>query len=89
MHNVLTSFLVFSLFNSAHGAGETIRGTINDTLDGVGKGIAGDGTSTKNADGLNSRSGQATSSEDHGSVIQSGKEEFRSGVSSIENAGNK
>ena len=81
------SFTALSIFNAGHGAGETIRGTINDTLDKFGDGLASDGTSNSDSSRLNKLQDSNHAPQDHANVVEKGKEEFQAGVNSMSNAG--
>lgn len=76
---LLTSHSI-SIFNAGHGAGETIRGTINDTLDQFGKGVTSGGSQ-------NTNTVQTASGENHASTVEKGKQEFNQGVNDLSNTG--
>ncbi|BGP19448.1 hypothetical protein JCM10213v2_007538 [Rhodosporidiobolus nylandii] len=59
------------------GAGEAIRGTINDTLDGLGDGVAGRQHGT-----VESRSSASTGE----TVAQKGEREFKEGIAHVQGA---
>ncbi|GAA95334.1 uncharacterized protein L969DRAFT_15197 [Mixia osmundae IAM 14324] len=65
---------VKGLFNTIHGAGETIRGTINSTLDGLGDGVA-QRESGSAASRTEAQSGDST--------VQKGQAEFKQGLSDM------
>ncbi|UZJ53096.1 hypothetical protein CBS101457_002416 [Exobasidium rhododendri] len=80
--------VIKGIFSAGHGAGETIRGTINNTLDSFGDGIASDGkttgTDTKRAQNLEN-SGHAP--QNHANTVETGKQELNNGINSISHAG--
>ncbi|GAA5932571.1 hypothetical protein JCM10213_006268 [Rhodosporidiobolus nylandii] len=65
------------VFSAIHGAGEAIRGTINDTLDGLGDGVAGRQHGT-----VESRSSASTGE----TVAQKGEREFKEGIAHVQGA---
>jgi len=89
-HGTLTSSSLRSIFGAAHGAGETIRGAINDGLDQAGEGIARGGTSKERQaqrDADLAAKGQAEPSAQHNAVAREGVQEVKDSVNSIRNLG--
>ncbi|KIS65835.1 uncharacterized protein UMAG_11229 [Mycosarcoma maydis] len=73
-----------------HGAGESIRGNINDRLDSAGEGLrSADSTnSTANASDPSTfgRSSDYNNSANHQDVAKNGSAEFKHGISKLQNA---
>jgi hypothetical protein len=72
-----------SLFTGVHGAGESIRGTINDTLDQFGNGIASDGKSTTDEKRLNKLESSGHAQQNHANTVETGKQEMSEGLDAI------
>lgn len=88
MLTVRLSSCTYSAFNAVHGAGEVIRGTINDGADKLGEGIASDGKTTgTDEQRQHDLARQGHSPQDHGSTVEQGKEQVQQGISSLSNPG--
>ncbi|TKY87020.1 hypothetical protein EX895_003697 [Sporisorium graminicola] len=87
---------VKGVFNTIHGAGEAIRGNINDGLDSAGEGLRqassdkdGHSTTTSSSDPSTfGKSDDYNQSGNHQGVAQKGTDEFKQGIEQISNAFN-
>lgn len=81
---LLLSLSTHRIFSSAHGAGEAIRGTFNDSIDQVGEGIAGAGSSEKEkAERQANLATKDSGNEDSGKVVNKGVQEVKDGLNQI------
>ncbi|PWN92507.1 hypothetical protein FA10DRAFT_266256 [Acaromyces ingoldii] len=76
-------------FNTAHGLGETIRGTVNGNLDKFGEGITNNeaGGRGGTANSTTNLEGSGATAADHQSTAQKGLDEIKQGISSVQGAG--
>lgn len=79
----LTFVFVSSIFNTAHGAGETIRGNINSFLDQGGEALAGGSNQEQAARQSSTTGGSGQTTADHDSVAQNGLQEIKSGLNQL------
>ncbi|SPO48838.1 uncharacterized protein PSANT_06529 [Moesziomyces antarcticus] len=79
------------VLNAGHGAGETIRGTINQTLDSAGEGLRQGSSHTHTARDAPTDGKSADYAGNHSQrdVTQNGADEFKRGIDSIAGAFNK
>lgn len=85
-HSFASSFPLLRIFNSAHGAGEAIRGTFNDGVDQLGEGIAGAGSSDKEAAERKAKLAEKEggTKEGNGDVAQKGMDEVKEGLGKLQ-----
>lgn len=83
-YSTLHSISSHRIFSSAHGAGEAIRGTFNDSIDQAGEGIAGAGSSEKEkAERQANLATKDSGNEDSGKVVNKGVQEVKDGLNQI------
>lgn len=78
-----------SAIDTIHGAGETIRGTINDGLDSAGEGLrnadSNDSTAKTSDPSAFGKSSDYDNSGNHQGVAEKGTNEFKQGVEQLQN----